>query len=172
MDLIGVSVAAWYSNWPRPRRKLYSAPPTLPSVVGGSSSGGGGGGMAGGGVMLGVGGKRRTIDHYYVSQHCPQCDTITNSGYCEACLANYPALYLSVVNRLNEVESRSQHLLNVCHSCIGSGYKGVHPQYSPSALYPLDVECSSHACPVFFKRYQLQELVRDVQHRLKLFEDA
>ena len=161
-DLLGVSVASWYAGWSRPRRKLYAAPVDDAEMKEAARSGAAAG-------RVGVGGKKRTIDHYYTSQHCPACDALTNRGYCDRCRRNTATLQLRERVERREVEERVQRLLRVCRTCIGGGYVAVRT--GMERRYALEVECESRDCPVLFERYGVKELVREVEHRGKLLAD-
>ena len=161
-DLLGVSVASWYAGWSRPRRKLYAAPADDDEIreavrAGAVTS------------RVGVGGKKRTIDHYYTSQHCPACDALTNRGYCDRCRRNTASLQLREREQRRDVEERVQRLLRICRTCVGGGYVAVRA--GMERRYPLEVECESRDCPVLFERYSVKEQVREVEHRGKLLMD-
>ena len=161
-DLLGVSVASWYAGWSRPRRKLYAAPVDEAESKEAARAGGAAG-------RVGVGGKKRTIDHYYTSQHCLACDALTNRGYCDRCRRNTASLQLRERVERRDVEERVQRLLRVCRTCIGDGYVAV--RVGLERRYPLEVECESRDCPVLFERYGVKEQVREVEHRGKLLAD-
>ena len=152
-DLLGVSVAGWYAQWARPRRKLYAPPP-----------------MEEEGGKAGAGGKKRTIDHYYASQHCPGCDVVTTRGYCEQCRRAVGSLVLRERLERRDVEERMQELVRTCRTCIGTGYIGARA--GEERPYALEVECESRDCPIMFKRHSTREQTRDVEHRAKLLADV
>ena len=161
-DLMGVSVAGWYAQWSRPRRKLY-APPMGPGEGGGGLDGGAGGGKGG------AGGRKRTIDHYYASQHCPGCDVITTRGYCEGCRRDVRRLVLQEGMDRREVEERVAELRRACMKCIGQGYVGA--RQGEEKRYALEVECESRDCSIYFQRVTIKERGREVEHRAKLLQE-
>ena len=166
-DLLGVSVASWYAQWPRPRRKLYATPLSEAEMAAAAASKGLS--VAAG---LGVGGRKRTIDHYYASQHCPGCDAVTTRGYCDKCRRDVSGLVLKERLQRRDVEERLQQLQRICRDCIGDGYIGVRAGEEASRLYPLEVECESRDCPVLFRRHEVREQSREVEHRTRLLAEV
>jgi len=191
LDLLGVDLAAWYANWPRPRRQTLAAPIQgelgtnvvtmrnkhrnrrgmlhsngtmivsrgrvhgLPNPTSSLQLYDGSVGMGG----LGSLNPRRTIDQYYISQHCPLCDKLTSRTFCDECMdrgtvavslnassgaatmAHGAWVRLAWMSRVREAERAYQRALDVCRHCMGEGQRcgGIGGRVSVSA-------CASLVC--------------------------
>ncbi|KAJ3040197.1 DNA polymerase zeta [Rhizophlyctis rosea] len=86
-------------------------------------------------------GGGRTIDQYYVSQHCLVCHELTHKEICNKCLSTPQSTSLRLVQRLNETQRKHNSLQRICRSCTGH-----------STALDAEVACESLDCPVLFAR--------------------
>jgi DNA polymerase zeta len=133
-NLIGVDVQAWYNQMPKNTRMLQFS-----SVLGG--------GMSAVGKNAAANTKTR-IDHYYMSQHCPVCDGMSQRGLCEKCRQQSPqASSLILTSRVHRLASESQHINQLCTQCCGMLGAAGRSQGDV-------IRCDSLDCPVLFERHR------------------
>ncbi|KAL7917619.1 hypothetical protein ACQKWADRAFT_317212 [Trichoderma austrokoningii] len=91
--------------------------------------------------------KKRTLEAYMLPVHCIVCRRKISGtaplSLCRLCFAR-PATLLTLQTRLTAAEHKYDETLRVCQGCEGIG--------------PLEeVGCTSHDCPVFWRRNKLRD---------------
>eukprot|EP00741_Cyanophora_paradoxa_P018137 tig00021038_g17511.t1 len=122
-QLVGADLEAWYHAMPKPARA--AARPILPHASSSSSSGSAGSLLAPG---LPGAASSSTLEHYYLSRHCPVCDALapapgpaatrpgssastgSGSGLCAECAAQPAAAAYILLSRLREREAEGARL--------------------------------------------------------------
>ncbi|KAI5067558.1 hypothetical protein GOP47_0018086 [Adiantum capillus-veneris] len=149
--LIGVDLSAWYNEMPR----VFRPPSTKRSVsifppsrhLRHSNDG-----LEGDGGQTKFLNSKRTIDLYYLSQHCIVCgDLIPASSYvCENCFASRGLVGTSLCGRLSCLQKQFKHLLAICRHCGGGNEEDMEE----------GLGCISLACSVFYERTKVQKECR------------
>lgn len=129
-SLLGVKVATWYAEMPRP----YFAPVAT--------------GGRGGAASKRDGSKHNSLYRYYATERCVLCHG-KGKGHrvCEKCVANTTARQSSLyvlAQRARALEEREEGFLQACLACIATEEVGAQ-----------DVQCTNLDCAVHFARHQL-----------------
>lgn len=120
-DLFGVSISDWYLEMPKRLRTAKSAHNHFLTEADAKR-------------------RKQTIEHYYSSQYCPICDTLTAKPVCDACQAK-PALSTFILSaRIKSKKAKQLRLLEICMQCTSN------PARSTS------VDCDSLDCTVYYQR--------------------
>ncbi|MCO5554980.1 hypothetical protein L7F22_008519 [Adiantum nelumboides] len=94
----------------------------------------------------------RTIDHYYLSQHCIVCGSLipASSYVCENCLESKELVGTSLLGRLSSLQRQFKHLLAICRHCCGGNEEDVEE----------GLGCTSLACSIYYERIKVQKECR------------
>jgi DNA polymerase zeta len=129
-DLFGVSIADWFAEMPKKLRTGKYSHLKLSE----------------GDLKL----QKQTIDHYYSSQYCPICDTLTASPVCENCMKNRATASFILSTRMRLKEQRRAQLLEICMQCTSNPARSE------------EIDCDSLDCTVYFQRMKYSEEARKI----------
>lgn len=120
-DLFGVSISDWYMEMPKRLRSAKSSHNHLITEADAKR-------------------RKQTIEHYYSSQYCPICDTLTAKPVCDSCQAN-PALSTFILSaRIKSKKAKQSHLLEICMQCSSNPGRST------------TIDCDSLDCTVYYQR--------------------
>lgn len=151
--LVGIDLLAWYCDMPRPfrppmtKRSLPNSPfkkygKDVRDMVDQKLE-------TNGNEIQSKSLQRRTIDHYYLSQHCVVCGELihASSAVCNNCSAKEMVVGSSLLGRLSRLEREFKHLQAICRQCGGDDERDIEE----------GISCISLVCSVFFERRKLQK---------------
>jgi DNA polymerase zeta len=163
LQLLGCDVKGWFSQWPRPRKRLFTMP-ERDSTIGQNSFESF--------LKQSIVPVRRTIDQYYSSRNCPICDGLIEKagiGFCDSCLSDPIRLHFHVFEALNKAEQTAEKLVRICYDCLNSSN---YPLLSSS--HPADpltsISCVSLDCNIYFTRYKAKESLQYAHYCMELME--
>jgi DNA polymerase zeta len=173
-NLLGIDVQAWYTQMPKSIRMLAAAPTATPTSLSLSSrtdqhrrlqlnkaSDGDSttfGATAAAAAAAAATKTKSRIDQYYLSQHCPVCDALTQQGLCATCRANRQSSFLVLTARLQLLTAESQHLHQICRQCCDTTHRSVSAATPP---------CDSLDCQVLFERHRANHTLTYLQSLLR-----
>jgi DNA polymerase elongation subunit (family B) len=141
-DLFGVSIANWYLEMPKKLRNVKFNHMKLPEAH----------------MKM----RRHTIDHFFTSQYCPICDTLTAKPICDQCQSK-PAMSVFILSSRVKVKKRKMaQLLEICMQC------------SANPARQTSIDCDSLDCSVFYQRIKYaseSEKISSYENLLRSWED-
>ena len=120
-DLFGVSISDWYMEMPKRLRTAKSSHNHFITQADAKR-------------------RKQTIEHYYTSQYCPICDTLTAKPVCEKCQEKPALTTFILTSRIKSKRAKQMRLLEICMQCTSN------PGRSTS------IDCDSLDCTIYYQR--------------------
>ncbi|KAJ3313338.1 DNA polymerase zeta [Boothiomyces sp. JEL0838] len=116
-NIVGADVERWYNEMPKAHKAITYVPT--------DSTG------------------KKTIDHFYLSNHCLLCNTLAEDRICSGCMKNRPNAILQLENKVYLAEQRFKNIQSICRDCAGH-----------NSLLDPEIACLSLDCPIYYDRVE------------------
>ncbi|KAJ3323269.1 DNA polymerase zeta [Boothiomyces sp. JEL0866] len=116
-NIVGADVERWYHEMP----KAHKAIPYVPTELS----------------------TKKTIDHFYQSNHCILCGETTKDKICTQCMKNRSNTMLQLENKVYIAEQRFKNIQAICRNCT-----------EHNSLLDPEIACVSLDCSIYYDRVE------------------